>query len=29
MPTPTYLPQGTLELLIPQTLALEPKHGWA
>lgn len=23
------LPQGTLDLLILQTLALEPQHGWA
>ena len=23
------LPQGTLELLILKTLALEPQHGWA
>ena len=23
------LPQGTLDLLILKTLALEPKHGWA
>jgi PadR family transcriptional regulator len=23
------LPQGTLELLIRKTLALEPRHGWA
>ena len=23
------LPQGTLELLILKTLALEPRHGWA
>jgi transcriptional regulator len=23
------LPQGTLELLILRTLALEPRHGWA
>ncbi len=23
------LPQGTLELLILRTLALEPQHGWA
>ena len=22
------LPQGTLDLLILQTLALEPQHGW-
>src|SRR5207249_10322093 len=25
----TGLPQGTLELLILKTLALEPRHGWA
>ena len=24
-----YLPQGTLDLLILKTLALEPQHGWA
>ena len=23
------LPQGTLDLLILKTLALEPQHGWA
>ncbi|MGA2365363.1 MAG: helix-turn-helix transcriptional regulator, partial [Steroidobacteraceae bacterium] len=23
------LPQGTLDLLILQALALEPQHGWA
>ena len=23
------LPQGTLDLLILTTLALEPRHGWA
>ena len=23
------LPQGTLDLLILQTLVLEPQHGWA
>jgi PadR family transcriptional regulator PadR len=23
------LPQGTLDLLILRTLALEPQHGWA
>ena len=23
------LPQGTLDLLILKTLALEPRHGWA
>lgn len=28
MPTPTDLLQGTLDLLILQTLALEPMHGW-
>ncbi len=28
MPTPTDLLQGTLDLLILQTLALEPTHGW-
>jgi transcriptional regulator len=28
MPTPTDLLQGTLDLLILQTLALEPIHGW-
>jgi transcriptional regulator len=27
--TPTGLPQGTLDLLILKTLALEPRHGWA
>jgi DNA-binding PadR family transcriptional regulator len=26
--TPTDLLQGTLDLLILQTLALEPMHGW-
>jgi PadR family transcriptional regulator, regulatory protein PadR len=26
---PLDLPQGTLELLILKTLALEPRHGWA
>ena len=30
MPMPhTDLPQGTLDLLILETLALEPRHGWA
>jgi transcriptional regulator len=28
VPTPTDLLQGTLDLLILQTLALEPMHGW-
>jgi transcriptional regulator len=28
MPTPTDLLQGTLDLLILKTLALEPIHGW-
>ena len=28
MATPTDLLQGTLDLLILQTLALEPMHGW-
>jgi len=28
MPTPTDLLQGTLDLLILQTIALEPMHGW-
>lgn len=28
MPTPTDLLQGTLDLLILQTLALGPMHGW-
>jgi PadR family transcriptional regulator PadR len=28
MPTPTDLLQGTLDLLILQTVALEPMHGW-
>lgn len=28
MPTPTDLLQGTLDLLILQTLVLEPMHGW-
>jgi len=28
MPTSTDLLQGTLDLLILQTLALEPMHGW-
>jgi PadR family transcriptional regulator, regulatory protein PadR len=27
--TQTGLPQGTLDLLILKTLALEPRHGWA
>jgi PadR family transcriptional regulator len=27
--TPLLLPQGTLDLLILKTLALEPRHGWA
>ena len=27
--TPLDLPQGTLDLLILKTLALEPRHGWA
>ena len=26
---PLDLPQGTLDLLILKTLALEPRHGWA
>jgi hypothetical protein len=26
---PIELPQGTLDLLILQALALEPQHGWA
>ena len=31
MPSPSRLdlPQGTLDLLILQTLVLEPQHGWA
>ncbi len=29
MAKPTDLVQGTLDLLILRTLALEPKHGWA
>jgi PadR family transcriptional regulator, regulatory protein PadR len=29
MPAHIELPQGTLDLLILQTLALEPQHGWA
>ncbi len=29
MAKPTDLVQGTLDLLILKTLALEPKHGWA
>jgi PadR family transcriptional regulator, regulatory protein PadR len=28
MPAPTDLLQGTLDLLILQTLVLEPMHGW-
>jgi transcriptional regulator len=28
MPEPIELPQGTLDLLILRTLALEPQHGW-
>lgn len=28
MPIPTDMLQGTLDLLILQTLALEPMHGW-
>jgi hypothetical protein len=28
MPQPTDLLQGTLDLLILRTLALEPMHGW-
>ena len=28
MPPPTDLLQGTLDLLILQTVALEPMHGW-
>jgi transcriptional regulator len=28
MPVPTDLLQGTLDLLILQTLALQPMHGW-
>ena len=27
--SPLDLPQGTLDLLILKTLALEPRHGWA
>lgn len=27
--TQTGLPQGTVDLLILKTLALEPRHGWA
>ena len=27
--TPLLLPQGTLDLLILRTIALEPQHGWA
>ena len=29
MSKPTDLVQGTLDLLILKTIALEPKHGWA
>src|SRR5258706_12477044 len=29
MPQRIDLPQGTLDLLILRTLALEPQHGWA
>jgi PadR family transcriptional regulator PadR len=29
MPERVDLPQGTLDLLILKTLALEPQHGWA
>ena len=29
MPERIDLPQGTLDLLILKTLALEPQHGWA
>jgi len=29
MATRIELPQGTLDLLILQTLAVEPQHGWA
>lgn len=29
MGKPTDLVQGTLDLLILKTIALEPKHGWA
>lgn len=29
MPKKIDLPQGTLDLLILRTLALEPQHGWA
>lgn len=29
MPDRIDLPQGTLDLLILKTLALEPQHGWA
>src|SRR5438477_1528479 len=29
MAKPTDLVQGTLDLLILKTIALEPKHGWA
>jgi PadR family transcriptional regulator PadR len=27
--TPLLLPQGTLDLLILKTIAIEPQHGWA
>ncbi len=27
--TPVLLPQGTLDLLILRTIAIEPQHGWA
>jgi PadR family transcriptional regulator, regulatory protein PadR len=27
--TPLAMPQGTLDLLILKTLAVEPQHGWA
>ena len=29
MPPRLELPQGTLDLLVLKTLALEPQHGWA
>src|SRR5882762_6727947 len=29
MGKPSYLVQGTLDLLILKVLSLEPKHGWA